>query len=169
MTTESSGPPGSRPESPSRPAGDVTPGGLLNETETDPDADAQLDAILSHVSEAVPAGELPIDEEIVKANLETIVMLLIDLRGGSHGKQVIADITDLFGVQLSPGTLYPVLHELEDDGLLTMHEKAKTKEYHLADDEAATQETTERILSHTSFGYLLYCFQQARIDADQSQ
>jgi len=41
------------------------------------------------------------------------------LNGGSmHGYKIIAAIHNEFGILLSPGSLYPLLHGLEDDKLI---------------------------------------------------
>jgi DNA-binding PadR family transcriptional regulator len=48
-----------------------------------------------------------------------------------HGYKIIADIHNLFGVLLSPGTLYPLLYRLESEGLISVEEDQRRKLYTL--------------------------------------
>jgi DNA-binding PadR family transcriptional regulator len=59
--------------------------------------------------------------KILERHLKTFldVVILAILNGGStHGYKIIAAIHTEFGVLLSPGSLYPLLHCLEDDKLI---------------------------------------------------
>jgi DNA-binding PadR family transcriptional regulator len=75
-----------------------------------------------------------IDEEpmknIVKAFLDVIVLAM--LNGESvHGYKIIADLHKTFGVLLSPGTLYPLLYQLESEKLIDVKEVKRKKLYKL--------------------------------------
>ena len=61
-----------------------------------------------------------ITKELVGAATKPI-MLSILAEGESYGYAIIQRIHDLSGgaLELSDGTLYPVLHRLDDDGLIT--------------------------------------------------
>lgn len=56
-------------------------------------------------------------ERHLKAFLDIVILAI--LNGGSmHGYKIIAAIHREFGILLSPGSLYPLLHCLEDDKLI---------------------------------------------------
>ncbi|WP_435334688.1 PadR family transcriptional regulator [Haloarchaeobius sp. TZWWS8] len=118
----------------------------------------ELDEMLASVEEALPTNHAEFSEEIIKENLDEILLMLISLRGETHGKELISDLTRLFGAQLSPGTVYPSLHDLEDEDVLLMHKKVRTKEYSIADEPAVRQTVERTMLQHLAFGYLLYSF-----------
>jgi DNA-binding PadR family transcriptional regulator len=59
--------------------------------------------------------------KIMEKNLKTfldIVILAILSEGSAHGYKIIAAIHDEFGILLSPGSLYPLLHCLEEEKLV---------------------------------------------------
>jgi len=64
----------------------------------------------------------------VKDQLETIVLALL-VREPMCGTDIIKTIHNKFGVLLSPGTIYPLLHELEKKKLLECEYGVKTKTY----------------------------------------
>ncbi|MFC6719380.1 PadR family transcriptional regulator [Natrialbaceae archaeon GCM10025810] len=118
----------------------------------------ELDELMERVNGALPTDEVAFDEAIVKENLDEILLMLIALHGETHGKELLSDLTHLFDAQLSPGTVYPCLHSLEEEGVLSMHAKVRTKEYSIAD-EGYVRGTVERaMVQHLAFGLLLYAF-----------
>ena len=122
------------------------------------DVERELDELMDQVNAALPTDEVQFDDAIIKENLDEILLLLIALHEETHGKELLSDLTHLFGTQLSPGTVYPSLHRLEEEDVLSMHAKVRTKEYSI-DDEAFVRATVERtMLQHLAFGLLLYAF-----------
>lgn len=120
--------------------------------------DRDLDELMAQVEDALPTESVTFEEAIIKENLDEILLVLIALHGETHGKELLSDLTHLFGAQLSPGTVYPSLHSLEEEDVLSMHAKVRTKEYAIAD-EAFVRATIERtMLQHLAFGLLLYAF-----------
>jgi DNA-binding PadR family transcriptional regulator len=105
--------------------------------------------------ESVFAGsgtDFSFDDAIIKENLEAILLGLISVRGGAHGKALMGDLARFFDAELSPGTVYPRLHDLEAEGLLQVHELVRTKEYTI-DDETRTRERIERAMGqHVALG-----------------
>ncbi|WP_331234888.1 hypothetical protein [Natronorarus salvus] len=75
------------------------------------------------------------DEHVVKENPEEIVLLLVALRGSTHGTELVSDLTLCFDARRSPGTVYLCLHGLEEEGVLTVYNCVRTKEYSIADPE----------------------------------
>jgi len=96
--------------------------------------------------------EVDFDDAMIKENLEVILLVFVSMRDGAHGKRLMGDLSDVFGAQLSPGTVYPRLHELEAAGVLSVHELVRTKEYTIAD-EARARELVERAMGqHFALG-----------------
>lgn len=67
-------------------------------------------------------------QRFVKDELETIVLALV-LREPMCGADIIKEIHIKFDVLLSPGTIYPLLHDLKMKGLLECEYGVKTKNY----------------------------------------
>ncbi len=124
-----------------------------------PDAGGEGDPeqVLSSVMERLAVEEsFEFDDEIVKQNLDEILIALIALRDGTHGKALIDDLSRLFDAQLSPGTVYPRLHDIEGDDVLSMHELVRTKEYSVADEDAAQSQIEQAMYHHLALGLFLH-------------
>lgn len=80
-----------------------------------------------------------IDNKLVVTQLDDILLVLIAVRNGGCGKELRQDIRRLFGVDLSPGTVYPHLNDLEEDGVLGVKELSRQKVYYIADEESASE------------------------------
>lgn len=74
-----------------------------------------------------------ISNENIIAQLDEILLLLIAVRGRACGKELRQDLRRLFGADLSPGTVYPHLTDLADEGLLAMTELKMRKVYQITD------------------------------------
>lgn len=104
-----------------------------------------------------PRRSFHFQEELVKNSLDELLIVLVALRdGGTHGKGLMEDLSSLFDARLSPGTVYPRLHELEDDGILEMHELVRTKEYRIDDPEAARERIEAAMCQHLALGFVFY-------------
>jgi hypothetical protein len=115
------------------------------------------DQVLSSVMERLAVEDsFGFDDEIVKQNLDEILIALIALRDGTHGKALIDDLSRLFEAQLSPGTVYPRLHEIEGDDVLSMHELVRTKEYSVDDSDAARDQIEQAMYHHLALGLFLH-------------
>ncbi|WP_339105750.1 helix-turn-helix transcriptional regulator [Haloterrigena salinisoli] len=122
------------------------------------DVERELDELMEQVNAALPTDDVQFDEALIKENLDEILLLLIALHEETHGKELLSDLTHLFGAQLSPGTVYPSLHDLEDEDVLSMHAKVRTKEYSIADEEFVRATVERTMVQHLAFGLLLYAF-----------
>jgi PadR family transcriptional regulator, activator of gas vesicle formation len=98
------------------------------------------------------AEDFRFDEQLLKENLEAVLLVLIAVRDGAHGKRLMGDLADFFDAQLSPGTVYPRLHDLEADGVLEVHELVRTKEYSIDDDEGARERIERAMYQHLALG-----------------
>ncbi len=67
-------------------------------------------------------------EKWIKKNLETIIMALL-LRKPMSGKDIIKVIHSNFNTLVSPGRVYPILHSLNEKGLLTFEYEIRDKIY----------------------------------------
>jgi DNA-binding PadR family transcriptional regulator len=81
-------------------------------------------------AESLDRAGLPAEsvQRFVKDELESIVLALT-LREPMCGTDIIKTIHSKFNVLLSPGTIYPLLHDLEKKGLLKCEYGVKTKTY----------------------------------------
>lgn len=124
----------------------------------DADATETSRAVVESVLEELFPGEsFEFDEEHVKHALDELLVVLVALRDGeTHGKGLMDDLAELFDAQLSPGTVYPRLHELDDEGVLEVHELVRTKEYRIADTAAAKAEVEAAMSQHLALGLVLY-------------
>jgi DNA-binding PadR family transcriptional regulator len=83
------------------------------------------------------------DDGVVKENLEEILLMtIVSHSKGTHGKQLMDDLAYAFDAHLSPGTVYPALHDLEESDYLDRYEGVRTKRYDLDDDRR--EEVAER-------------------------
>ena len=130
----------------------------IESTDDARDVESELDELMEQVNQALPVEDIQFDEAIIKENLDEILLMLIALHGETHGKELLSDLTHLFDAQLSPGTVYPSLHRLEEEDVLSMHAKVRTKEYSIADEEVARATVERTMVQHLAFGLLLYAF-----------
>lgn len=89
-------------------------------------------------------------ENLVKKELKNILISIL-LSNSMCGTDLVKVLYKKFKVFISPGTLYPTLHELEKEGLLKYEYKLKSKIYAITEKERA-----EVLLrNHTQAGSLL--------------
>ena len=87
---------------------------------------------------------------------DEILLALVTLRTeGTHGTGLIDDIDGLFGVEPSPGTVYPRLHDLDAEGPLARHDLVRTKQYVVDDDPAARERLESAMHQHLAVGLFL--------------
>ena len=66
----------------------------------------------------IQINEIQINRKLVKSFLDIIIMALMS-GTSTHGYAILASVHREFGILLSPGTLYPLLHALEDKELIS--------------------------------------------------
>lgn len=120
------------------------------------DPAAEIDAILSETARKLfGREELHVDDGLVKQSLDELLVIMIALRTkDANGKGIMGDVNRFFGTKLSPGTVYPALHDLEADDLLEVRELVQTKEYFLDDADAARARIREAMQQHLAMGFL---------------
>lgn len=87
-----------------------------------------------------------IDKDFILDSLDELLLIFIGLNGSMNGNDLITTFAQHFGVSISPGTLYPRLHALEDDGILELNETVQAKEYLIADWDAADARITDTVI-----------------------
>jgi DNA-binding PadR family transcriptional regulator len=123
-------------------------------TADDTAATARTEAVVAETADALYDGStLRVDEGLIKESLPELLTSLVELRRGeTHGKGVMDDLERFFGADLSPGTVYPELHDLEDEGVLSVHELVQTKEYSIEDTDAAAASLEDAMARHLALG-----------------
>lgn len=150
-------------------SGDVT-GGVsveqlykeLTDVESGGESDGTPDSRSAEIVDAVTDQlfqdrSFRFDEALVKHSLDELLLVLVALRDGeTHGKGLMEDLDEQFDARLSPGTVYPRLHELEETGVLEMHELVRTKEYRIEDLEETRDRVEEAMAQHLALGFVFY-------------
>lgn len=77
-----------------------------------------------------------IAERLVKKELKNILLGIL-LRKPMYGTELVKTVYTKFGVFISPGIIYPALHELKKEGLLKYEYKLKNKIYSVIQEEQA--------------------------------
>ena len=147
---------------------------LVGELDGVEDADSRTDpterteAVVEETADAIFDGDrLAVDEGLVKQSLPELLTALVELRTSeTHGKRVMDDLEEFFGVDLSPGTVYPVLHDLEEEGLLSVHELVQTKEYSVEDPKATAEMLRRTMGQHLALGLVFQRALEARDDGN---
>ena len=104
-----------------------------------------------------PDRTFQFEEDLVKNSLDELLLVLVSLRDGeTHGKGLMEDLSSLFNARLSPGTVYPRLHDLEEDGVLRMHELVRTKEYRIDNHEETRARIEAAMTQHLALGFVFY-------------
>jgi hypothetical protein len=141
------------PETLDRLRAELSPG-TTGDGDGAPDSVQTADALLREVVEGFTTGEsFSFEEETVKENLGEILLTLVAGRSTeSNGKRLMEDLGRVFDADLSPGTVYPQLHDFEEAGLLERHELVRTKEYHLDDEDACRERIADQMRQHIVLG-----------------
>lgn len=118
--------------------------------------DRTPEEVMSAATGDVVDPDATFDEELVTCSLDEILLALVTLRTeGTHGTGLIDDIDGLFGVEPSPGTVYPRLHDLDAEGPLARHDLVRTKQYVVDDDSAARERLESAMHQHLAVGLFL--------------
>ena len=129
-------------------------------TDTSPDRsdrDPVPDALLSSVGEQLADGDVAIDDGLVTESLDEILLALIaSSTDQTHGTELMDELERCFDAQLSPGTVYPRLHELDSEELLERHELVQTKQYSISNDPAVRDRIERAVYQHLAIGMFLH-------------
>lgn len=132
---------------------------LLSTEQQDGDASA-FARVVEDSAERLFGAEpdaLDIDDEKTKSSLaELLIASVAVTETRPHGKLLIEELSDTLDTSVSPGTLYPELHGLSDDGILTQHELVHTKVYSIDDSATARERLLRGAQTHLLLGQVLY-------------
>lgn len=128
----------------------------LQGDQADEESGQQLEQLVSSVrSTLFPETSFRFDKGMITQNIDEVLLLLIALRESeTNGKQLMDDLSTLFDADVSPGTAYPRLHELEEEDVLMVQELVRTKEYKVDDSERARARLEEAMRQHLALGYV---------------
>lgn len=131
------------------------------------DPAARTESLVEETTSSMFGGSGPdIDDGLIKQSLPELLVVLVGLRESeTHGKGIMEDLSRFFGAKLSPGTVYPTLHDLEEQGVLEMRELIQTKEYEVDDTDAASEALRDAMGQHLALGVL---FHRAIQELDES-
>ena len=96
--------------------------------------------LLDGMTETARAGgstSLRLDRSFASEYLDELIIAILFRHDEANGMDIIREFSHLFGVQFSPGTVYPHLHSLEEEGILECRECVQTKEYRIVDEQTA--------------------------------
>jgi hypothetical protein len=87
--------------------------------------------LLEDVSAApFPSKAVDFDESVVKSNPDAVPLALVATQDhNTHGRGLMETLATACGAEFSPGTVYPSLQDLEDEGCLETRELVRTNEY----------------------------------------
>jgi DNA-binding PadR family transcriptional regulator len=113
--------------------------------------------LLDEVSNALfPDQTVDLDESVVKGNLDAVLLALVATQDhNTHGKGLMETLSTVFGAEFSPGTVYPSLHNLEEDVCLETRELVRTKEYAIDDTDASRERVAAAARQHLLIGAFL--------------
>lgn len=78
------------------------------------------------------------ERRITRALLDPIILLLME-PGNKTGYRIAKTLENTFGLRLSWGTLYPHLHQLERDGMISGRKKMSATTSHLGIEYSLTE------------------------------
>lgn len=107
-----------------------------------------------------PCGALFASRGVVR--MFALVAAALDDGSGYIGRDLIDALVDV-GYSVSPGTAYPVLHDLHDEGLLDVREFVRSKRYHVADEAAVRGRLAEY---EARLRWLADCAAEARAELE---
>jgi len=119
--------------------------------------DAIPESLLASAIEDIADGDIAVDDGLVTQSLDEILLAMIALSDDeTHGTGLMEALSRLFDAQLSPGTVYPRLHDLEADDTLAVHELVQTKQYSIDDADTAASRIEEAAYRHFVIGMFLH-------------
>jgi hypothetical protein len=135
----------------------VTVGMLYRELVSERGASTEsADELLSETAATLFDEPVGLSDDVVKGNLDAVLLALVaNGAGDTHGKGLMETLAEAFDADFSPGTVYPLLHDLEADGCLETRELVRTKEYAVDDTDASKTRVRAAARQHLLLGAFL--------------
>jgi hypothetical protein len=108
-------------------------------------------AVREQLVAALSTSHFRFDDSLVKHDLDELLLALLAHEPQSHGQDLAKGLATVFGGRFSPGTVYPALHGLLDEGLVEDHEDVRSRRYEVAD-----RSTARRRLRTTAHQHLVF-------------
>lgn len=86
---------------------------------------------------------------------ELLLALILISEEDTHGKGLMQNLSNSLNTNVSPGTMYPELHRLHEDGVLEQYDLVQTKAYHINDSQAARERLITSSQAHFLIGQIL--------------
>lgn len=115
------------------------------------------------------SGGVGLERSFASQYLDELIIAILFRCEEANGMDIIREFTHLFGVQFSPGTVYPHLHSLEEEGVLERRERVRTKEYRIDDEQAARENLASAVSQLSCLGTFLSTARNDSEDADGEQ
>lgn len=126
-----------------------------SESEGPDTGDSTMEERFDEIIDALFDEDVEFDRSFVTDNLESILLLFARLKDDeTHGMGLIREIDAVFDVELSPGIVYPKLHELQEEGLLRNQELVHTKVYNVTDESETTTRIDDATRQHLVLGFM---------------
>ena len=94
--------------------------------------------------------------DIARADLKSVLLALVAIHEPTSGKELLQDHLAAVSKQCSPGTLYPKLHDLEEEGYLERTDLCgREQRWMVANTEATEERLTQAAAQLTALAQLL--------------
>lgn len=133
-------------------------GGFERDGGSEQSTTQSLEELVEDVVTSVGAdASFAFDDKLVAHSLDELLLAIIAKRDrDTNGNALIRVLEELFDSRVSPGTVYPALHDMDDEDLLEMFELVRSKEYRIADSGGATARMEAAAQQHLALGLFLY-------------
>lgn len=127
-----------------------------------PSAEPLTDVLASVFDDEMFDDEPSVAASLITESLDEILLAMIaSTTEETHGTGLMDELERQFNTELSPGTVYPRLHDLESEGILQVHELVHTKQYSISDAPEARSLVQRAVAQHLAVASFL----QASLDA----
>jgi DNA-binding PadR family transcriptional regulator len=129
-------------------------------SEQQPETDSAVEDLVRETAQQLFGAhleQLTLDDQQIKDSLEELLIAFVVVsETDTHGKKLMNDLSNAFGTNISPGTLYPELHGLNEDDVFEQYELVRRKVYEVGDERAARDRLVESVQAHFLIAQVLY-------------
>ena len=106
-------------------------------------------------------------EKIIKQNLDLLVLSMLDKKA-THGYDLISEFHNVFNILLSPGTLYPVLYNMESMKFLKAENLGKARKYSVTELGKRELDNESMVFKKTSVKIEQYLNRNGSVSSDSA-
>lgn len=133
-------------------------GHLVSEQETK--TDNAVETLVQDSAQQLFGAQLDqvdISDAQVKDSLQELLIAFVAVsETDTHGKRLMNDLSNALGTNVSPGTMYPELHGLNEEGIFEQYELVRRKVYEIGDEQSAKEQLLESVQAHFLIAQILY-------------